>query len=110
MIEDNARGVPQRFGLSAVQAEWLFGLFIAAQIMAALTSLGGRRWGTAAVLLIGLVWVVAALADHYAAFLPGTFRTGLPSRAWVWILVAFQGAAALFAARALRLTLHGRDR
>jgi hypothetical protein len=103
VIEDSASHVPERFGLTPAAGRWLFGLFIAAQVVAALGAIDGRTWGASAVFLIGLVWVAAAVGDHYRAFMPSSFRDGLPSRAWVWILVGLQGAAAGFAARAVWL-------
>ena len=44
---------------------------------------------------------VLGAADHYGAFLPGTFRDGLSSRVWVWLIVGFQAAATIATAASL---------
>src|SRR5207237_826014 len=64
---------------------------------AALACLSGARWGAAGVFVIGVLWSVLGATDHYRAFLPGTFREGLSSRVWVWLIVGLQGAAAIVA-------------
>lgn len=97
-IEDATLGVPQRFGLSRVAAAWLFGLFVAAQVGAMVAALEGRRWGPPAMVVIGLVWVVAAVVDHPGAFQAEAFRSGLASRLWVWTIVGLQAGAAVLAA------------
>lgn len=98
VIEDATLGVPQRFGLSVEAAGWLFGLFVAAQVAAALGAVVGQRWAPPAMVIISMTWVVGALVDHPAAFQPGSFRAGLASRMWVWAVVVLQGAVALLAA------------
>jgi hypothetical protein len=101
VVEDMGRRVPERFGLTPVGAGWLFGGYIALQVVAMVASLEGRRWGLPLVFLIAAIWVSAAVADHYRAFLPGPFRQGLPSRAWVWMIVGFQAGAGIFAFRGM---------
>jgi hypothetical protein len=96
-IEDATLGVPQRFGLSPVAAGWLFGLFVAAQIAAAVAALEGRRWAPPAMVVIGAVWAAGALIDHAGAFQTGSFRAGLSSRVWVWSIVGLQSAVAFVA-------------
>lgn len=103
VIEDATLGVPQRFGLSVEAAGWLFGLFVAAQVAAALGALEGRRWAPPAMVVIGVVWAAGALIDHAGAFQTGSFRAGLASRVWVWSIVGLQTAvAALAGSAALR--------
>jgi hypothetical protein len=101
VAEDMARSVPERFGLTSVSAGWLFGGFIALQVIVVVAALEGRRWGLPLVALVAAIWVSAAVLDHYRAFLPGPFRQGLPSRAWVWLLVALQAGAGGFAIRGI---------
>jgi hypothetical protein len=96
-IEDAIMGVPQRFGLSPVVAGWLFGLFVAAQVAAAVAALEGWRWAPPAMVVIGVVWAAGALIDHPGAFQTGSFRAGLSSRVWVWSIVGLQGAVAILA-------------
>ena len=102
VAEDMARRVPERFGLTSVSAGWLFGAFVALQVIAVVGALEGRGWALFLVVLIAAVWVSAEVADHYRAFLPGAFRQGLPSRAWVWLIVGLQAAAGAFAAQGIR--------
>jgi hypothetical protein len=97
VIEDATLGVPQRFGLSIEAAGWLFGLFVAAQVAAAIGALEGRRWAPPAMVVIGVVWAAGALIDHPAAFQSGSFRAGLSSRAWVWSIVGLQAAVVALA-------------
>jgi hypothetical protein len=96
-IEDATLGLPQRFGLSTVAAEWLFGLFVAAQIAAAVAAVEGRRWAPPAMVVIGIAWAVGAMIEHPGAFQAGSFRSGLASRVWVWSIVGLQTATAALA-------------
>jgi hypothetical protein len=98
VMEDATLGVPQRFGLSIEAAGWLFGLFVAAQVAAALGAMVGQRWALPAMVIIGVTWVVGALVDHPDAFQSGSFRTGLSSRLWIWAIVVLQSAVAFLAA------------
>ena len=102
VMEDLRYGQAHNFHMTTVQFEWFAGAIALITASAALLCLSGWRSGALGVLLIGLLWSVLGAADHYRAFLPGTFRTGLSSRAWVWSIVALQGAAAVTAALALR--------
>jgi hypothetical protein len=98
VMEDATLGVPQRFGLSIEAAGWLFGVFVAAQVVAALGAVAGQRWAAPAMVIVGVTWVVGALVDHPGAFQPGSFRAGLASRLWVWAIVVLQSVVAFVAA------------
>ncbi|MDQ3991865.1 MAG: hypothetical protein M3245_06120 [Actinomycetota bacterium] len=101
IAEDFVEGVYVRFGLTLEAAAWLFGLALFVQTVAAMGASHGRRWGLVGVALFGIGWAIAAAADHPGAFTRGPFRMGMPSRLWVWLLVAIQAAAAVTAVVAL---------
>ncbi len=101
VMEDLRYGQPHNFHLTTVQFEWFSGAIALATASAALLCLAGWRAGALGVLLIGVLWSVLGAADHYQAFLPGTFRGGLSSRTWVFMIVGVQAAAALAAGMAL---------
>lgn len=101
VMEDIRYGQARNFHMTIVQFEWFAGAIALATAGAALLCLAGWRSGALGVLLIAVLWSVLGAADHYQAFLPGTFRDGLSSRAWVFIIVGVQAAAALAAGLAL---------
>ncbi|TMK86023.1 MAG: hypothetical protein E6G44_05170 [Actinobacteria bacterium] len=97
VMEDLRYGQAQNFHMTTVQFEWFSGAVAVVTTAAALACLSGARWGAAGVFVIGVLWSVLGATDHYRAFLPGTFREGLSSRVWVWLIVGLQGAAAIVA-------------
>jgi hypothetical protein len=102
VIEDLRYGQARNFHMTTVQFEWFSGVVVLATAAAALGSMAGSRFGTIGVLAMGVLWSVIGAADHYRAFVPGDFRTGLSSRLWVWLLIGLQAAASVTAALALR--------
>jgi hypothetical protein len=82
-IEDFTNGIAQRFGLSLLTAAVGLGIALAAQV-GATAALDWRptlaRW---LLLLIGLVWVIGAIADHVPDLLTASWRSGAPSKALV---------------------------
>ena len=82
-IEDFTNGIAQRFGLSVLVAGVSLGIAFAVQVWAT-AALDWRstlaRW---LLLLIGLSWVIGALADHVPDLLNATWRSGAPSKALV---------------------------
>jgi hypothetical protein len=83
-IEDFAEGIPAaRFGLPLLPAAFLLSLGYTGQVAAAALSARGDARGDALNLLLGLVWLVAASADHLGEvlFVPtGAYRAGLVSK------------------------------
>lgn len=104
IVEDAAAGTFERFGLEPESGALLVGATLALQVLFAFGSLRDHRWGYGGVLFFGVIWVVAAVADHPGAFLADPFRAGLPSRLTVWGIVLFQGGAAIAALLSLRAT------
>ena len=82
-IEDFTNGIAQRFGLAVLTAAVGLGLAFAVQAWAT-AALEWRatlaRW---LLLLLGLFWVIGALADHVPDLLNATWRSGVPSKALV---------------------------
>jgi hypothetical protein len=82
-IEDFTNGIAQRFGLSVLPAAVGLGIALAAQVWAT-AALDWRpalaRW---LLLLLGVVWVTGALADHVPDLLNATWRSGIPSKTLV---------------------------
>jgi hypothetical protein len=101
-IEDFTNGIAQRFGLSVLLAAVALGMAFAAQVWST-SALGWRpvlsRW---LLLLIGLFWVVGALADHVPDLLNATWRSGVPSKALVVGIILSQAAVAILAGSELR--------
>lgn len=104
VVEDAAAGAFERFGLGTQSGALLIGALLAVQLLFAFGCLRYRRWGYGGVLVLGVLWVIAAAADHPGAFLTGEFRAGLTSRLAVWGIVMSQGGAALAALSAMRST------
>ncbi len=102
VMEDLRYGQAANFHMTTVQFEWFSGIVVLATAGAAMLCLAGWKSGAVGVLLIGLLWSVLGAADHYRAFLPGTFRDGLQSRVWVFVVIGLQAAAAITAALCLK--------
>ena len=104
IVEDAGTGAFERFGLEPDTGALLVGVILAIQLLLAIGCVRGHRWAYGGVLLFGVLWVIAAVADHPGAFLTGGFRDGLSSRLAVWAIVVSQGGAALASLSALRST------
>jgi hypothetical protein len=110
-IEDFTNGIAQRFGLAVLTAAVGLGIAFAAQVWAT-AALDWRptlaRW---LLLLIGVFWVVGALADHVPDLLNATWRSGLPSKALVVGIILSQAlVVALAGADLLRGRTDNRGR
>ncbi len=110
-IEDFTNGIAQRFGLAVLTAAVGLGIAFAAQVWAT-AALDWRptlaRW---VLLLIGVFWVVGALADHVPDLLNATWRSGLPSKALVVGIILSQAlVVALAGADLLRGRTNNRGR
>jgi hypothetical protein len=101
VMEDLRYGQAVNFHMTTVQFEWFAGAIVLATAGAAMLCLEGWRSGAVGVLLFGVLWSVLGAIDHRRAFLPVTFRAGLSSRAWVFLIVGLQATAAVTAARSL---------
>ena len=102
VMEDLRYGQAANFHMTTVQFEWFAGAVVLATAGAAMLCLAGWRSGAVGVLTFGALWSVLGAIDHHRAFLPGTFRDGLSSRAWVFLIVGLQAAAAIKAALCLK--------
>ncbi len=84
VVEDFSEGIPAaRFGLALLPAAFVLSLGYTAQLAAAALSAHGDVRGDALNLLLALVWLVAAAADHLGEilFVPtGAYRAGLVSK------------------------------
>jgi len=93
-IEDFANGIAQRFGLSVLMAAVSLGIVLATQVWAT-AALGPRKMlSRSLLLLIGLFWVIGALADHIPDLLNPTWRAGVPSKALVVGIILSQASVA----------------
>jgi hypothetical protein len=101
VVEDLRYGQAANFHLTTVQFEWFAGAMVLATAGAAMLCLERSRSGAVGVLMFGALWSVLGAVDHHRAFLPGTFRDGLSSRTWVFMIVGVQACAALAAGLAL---------
>ncbi len=101
-IEDFTNGIAQRFGLSVLVAAVALGIAFAAQVWAT-AALEWRpvpsRW---LLLVIGIFWVVGALADHVPDLLNATWRSGVPSKILVVGIIVSQAAVAIMSGSELR--------
>jgi len=101
-IEDFTNGIAQRFGLSVLVAAVALGIAFAAQVWAT-AALEWRpvtsRW---LLLVIGIFWVVGALADHVPDLLNATWRSGVPSKILVVGIILSQAAVAIMSGSELR--------
>jgi hypothetical protein len=102
VMEDARYGQAANFHLTILQFEWFSAFVVGATAAAALACLAGSRFGAYAVLVIGVLWAGLGAADHYRAFLPGPFRSGVSSRAWIVTFATLQASAAVCAAIAVR--------
>ena len=84
-VEDFSAGIPvARFGLALLPAAFVLSLSYTAQVAAAALSARGDVRGDALNLLLALVWLVGAVADHLGeiVFVPtSAYRAGLVSKA-----------------------------
>jgi hypothetical protein len=101
VMEDLRYGQAVNFHMTTAQFEWFAGAVVLASAGTAMLCLEGWRSGAVGVLLFGVLWSVLGAIDHHRAFLPGTFRAGLSSRVWVFLIVGLQAVAALAAGLAL---------
>ncbi len=96
-IEDFTFGIAQRFGFSVLTAAVGLGVAFAVQVWAT-AALGWRpvlsRW---LLLLIGLFWVVGALADHIPDLINAAWRTGVASKLLVVGIILSQALVAAMA-------------
>jgi hypothetical protein len=97
-IEDFTNGIAQRFGLSILVAAAGLGIAFAVQAWAT-AALDWRpplaRW---LLLLIGVTWVIGALADHVPDLIGATWRSGVPSKALVVGIIVSQAVVVAFSA------------
>lgn len=107
VFEDLTEGTFATFGLDPLAAGLLVGGTLTLQLLGALAAAKERRSGYLVVLLVAAVWIVLAVVDHPAAFVPGEFRQGALSRLAIWGLVGIQAVAALAALTALRSSRRG---
>jgi hypothetical protein len=99
-VEDFAAGVPARFGLQLLPAAFVLSLGYTGQVAAAALTARGDARGDALNLLLGLVWLVAAAADHLPEVIlvpTDAYRAGLVSKA-LEIGIMLVAAAWTFAA------------
>jgi hypothetical protein len=82
-IEDFTNGIAQRFGLSVLTAAVGLGIALAAQVWATAALDWRRALARWLLLLLGVVWVIGALADHVPDLLNATWRSGIPSKTLV---------------------------
>lgn len=101
-IEDFTYGIAQRFGLSVLLAAVGLGIAFAVQVWAT-AALGWRptlsRW---LLVLIGLFWVIGALADHVSDLLNTSWRAGLPSKGLLLGIILSQALLAALSGLELR--------
>ncbi len=100
-IEDFTNGIAQRFGLTVLTAAVGLGIAFAAQVWAT-AALDWRptlaRW---LLLVIGLFWVIGAVADHVPDLLNASWRSGVPSKALVIGIIVSQALVVALAGREL---------
>jgi hypothetical protein len=82
-IEDFTNGIAQRFGLAVLTAAVGLGIAFAAQVWATAALEWRPTMARRLLLVIGLFWVIGALADHVPDLLNATWRSGVPSKALV---------------------------
>ena len=105
-VEDFSAGIPAaRFGLALLPAAFVLSLGYTAQVAAAALSARGDVRGDALNLLLALVWLVAAAADHLGEilFVPtGAYRAGLLSKGFEVGIIVIAAGWALAAFSVLR--------
>ena len=106
-LEDFVYGIPARFGLDVLTAGILLAAGYALHLVGMLLAARGSAWGYGINLLVGLGWLVGAVADHLSEVLyAAPYRAGLPSKVLeVGIMVV---GAALAVVSALALWRNGR--
>jgi hypothetical protein len=103
-IEDFTHGIAQRFGLSVLTAAVGLGIALAAQAWATAALDWRPTLARLLLLLIGLFWVIGALADHVPDLLNARWRSGAPSKALVVGIIVSQALAiALSTAELLKI-------
>jgi hypothetical protein len=100
-IEDFTFGIAQRFGFTDLTAATGLGIAMTAQVWSTAALSSRPRLARILLLLLGLVWVIGALADHTADLFSLNWRSGVPSKALVVGIIVSQGLVALLAANAL---------
>jgi hypothetical protein len=82
-VEDFSAGIPARFGLQLLPAAFVLSLAYAGQVVAAALTARGNTRGDVLNMLLGLVWLVAAAADHLPEVIfvsTDAYRAGLVSK------------------------------
>ncbi|MFN2463104.1 MAG: hypothetical protein ABR573_04275, partial [Candidatus Dormibacteria bacterium] len=72
------------------------------QMLLSLGAEKGERLGAAGLVVLSVLWIIGAAADHAGDLLRPAWRSGFPSKALVVGIVAVQVLTALLAARDLR--------
>jgi hypothetical protein len=105
-VEDFSAGIPAaRFGLALLPAAFVLSLSYTAQVAAAALSARGDVRGDALNLLLALVWLVAAAADHLGEILvvpTGAYRAGLVSKGFEVGIIGIAAGWALASFSVLR--------
>ncbi|MHB8718396.1 MAG: rhodanese-like domain-containing protein [Candidatus Dormibacteria bacterium] len=98
VLEDARSGVGATLGLGTTAVEALGLLLVVAGAAAALLALWGWRPAARAILAVALIWIIGALADHAGALIhPLSFRSGLASTLPLYVILAANALAALYA-------------
>ena len=106
-VEDFDAGVHGDFGLALLPAAFLLSLGYAAQLLGAILSARGHRLGHLLNLVVALVWLVGAVADHLDDVLfAEDYRRGVASKA---LEVGVMAVAAVWAGVSL-LALRSQQR
>jgi len=106
-IEDFTNGIAQRFGLSVLAAALGLGIAFAVQVWATAALDWRPRLARWLLLVIGLFWVIGALADHVPDLLNATWRSGAPSKALVVGIILSQALVVSLSGAELRKSRPG---
>ena len=107
-IEDFTYGIAQRFGLAVLTAAVGLGVAFAAQVWATAALDWRPAQARSLLVVIGLVWVLGALADHVPDLLNAAWRTGVPSKTLVVGIILSQALVIVLAGSELRGMSRGR--
>ncbi|GAC1335857.1 MAG: hypothetical protein NVSMB17_19170 [Candidatus Dormibacteria bacterium] len=94
--------MPARFGLSVLLAGSVLGLAFAVQVMATAMAESGNRAATIALMVIGTIWLLGAVADHGRDVLRPGWRSGVPSTLLVAGLAVAASSVVILALADLR--------